>query len=111
MKITKETIPLIEKALDEKLYDPQKEYLVNDGPYWYGGRASGKTTAYCIKLALSDGDPLDMRMSTGELIDIIDPDYGPDTNKRTYIRWFRRCFLEIWEQLKAAGLPVRELRY
>lgn len=106
MKITEEVIPLIEKALDIKLYDGQKEYLVNNGTYWYSfSRASGKTLAYCVKLALSDGKPLDMRKPW----EICDNDYGLPDNKQRYALWFRRFFLDIWHSLKAAGLPVREL--
>lgn len=105
MKIKEEAIPLIEKALDIQLYEPQKEYLINDGSYWYGGRASGKTLAYRVKLALFDGEPLDMRKPW----EICDTDYGPKENEINYSRWFRRFFLDIWHQLKAAGLPVREL--
>jgi len=53
MQITEETIVLIEKALGISLYEGQKQYLLNNGTYWFGGRATGKTLAYCIKLALS----------------------------------------------------------
>lgn len=106
MKITEETISLIERALNIKLYNGQKEYLLNDGTYWYNfGRASGKTLVYCIKLALSDGNPLDMRKPW----EICDPDYGLDENKYNYSRWFRKFFFKIWHSLKDAGLPVREL--
>lgn len=107
MKITEHTIPLIEEALDIQLYESQREYLVNNGSYWYGGRVSGKTLAYCIKLALSDGKPLNMRKPW----EICDDDYGPKDNIYPYSRWFRNFFLKIWEQLKSAGLPVRDVIY
>ena len=108
MKITEEIIPLIEKALDIKLLGPQREYLVNDGSYWYGGRTSGKTLAYCIKLALSDGEPLKME----EPEKFCDIDYGSPENKNRYARWFfRQFFYDVWRRLKAAGLPARELRF
>lgn len=83
MKITEETIPLIEKALNIELYPWQKEWLINDTPfpdicpcllyyfkesivksctYSFDGkrcharnRMTGKTTVHCIDLALSDG--------------------------------------------------------
>ncbi|OPX46411.1 hypothetical protein CLHUN_02270 [Ruminiclostridium hungatei] len=100
MKITEETIPLIEKALDIKLYPGQTEYLFHDGPYWFGGRQSGKTLAYSVKLALSEGEPLNME----EPINFCD---SPHIIK--YSLWFRSFFLQIWQQLKASGLPVRGL--
>lgn len=107
MKITEEAIPLIEKALGIKLYEPQKEYFVNDGTYWFGGRASGKMLAYCIKLALSEGKPLDMR--PGKIINNVDPGYGMENNKSGYAHWFRYFFLDIWHLLKDAGFPVRRI--
>lgn len=107
MKITTNEISMLEKALDIKLYEGQKQYIVNDGSYWYGGRASGRTVAYCIKLALSDGKPLDMR----EPENFCDSDYGPERNKRRYARsYFKRMFLDIQQKLKDNGFKVREIR-
>jgi hypothetical protein len=103
--ITKATIPLIEKALDIKLYDGQRKYLLYDGPYWFGDRRSGKTLAYCVKLALSDGEPLNMKKPW----EICDNDYGPPRNRQRYSGWFRGFFLKIWHSLKDTGLPVREI--
>ena len=97
MQITEETIVLIEKALGISLHEGQKQYLLNNGTYWFGGRATGKTLAYCIKLALSDGEPLDIQKPC----EICDNDYA---------RWFRDFFIKIWISLKDAGLPVRELK-
>lgn len=105
MKITEETIPLIEKALNIRLLKGQMDYLLNDGSYWYGDRGSGKTTAYCIKLALSDGDPLNMKKPK----ELCDDDYGTPHNVDRYSQWFRRFFLDIWHSLKDVGLPVREI--
>lgn len=106
MQITEETIVLIEKALGISLYEGQKQYLLNNGTYWFGGRATGKTLAYCIKLALSDGEPLDIQKPW----EICDNDYGPESNRHSYARWFRDFFIKIWISLKDAGLPVRELK-
>lgn len=60
MKITKELIPHIEKALGITLYEHQTMYLVHDFGI-SGGRRNGKTLAYCIKLSLSKGEPLDLK--------------------------------------------------
>lgn len=106
MQITEETIALIEKALGVCLHEGQRQYLLNNGTYWFGGRATGETLAYCIKLALSDGEPLDIQ----KLCEICDNDYGPESNRHNYARWFRDFFIKIWISLKNAGLPVRELK-
>lgn len=102
MKIIEETIPLIEKALDIRLYPEQTEYLLHNGSYWFGNRRSGKTLAYSVKLALSEGEPINMEKP----LDFCD---SPHIIK--YSLWFRSFFLKIWQQLKFAGLPVRELSY
>jgi len=104
--ISENLLRAVEKVLDIKLYNEQKNYLLNDGDYWFGGRQSGKTTAYCIKLALSDGPPLDMSVS----YKWCDNDCGTPTNKRRYSDWFRGCFLDIWTRLKDAGFMVRDIK-
>ena len=105
MEITEKVIPFIEKALEIRLYEKQKQYILGDGPCRFGGRASGKTTVYCIRLALSDGEPLDMRKPQ----EICDSTYREGNNEPRYAIWFRRYFLDIWQGLKDAGFPVREL--
>ncbi|HHX59144.1 MAG TPA: hypothetical protein GX707_00140 [Epulopiscium sp.] len=122
MTITEETIPLIEKALNVKLYEPQKRYLLGFKAGYGMDRGVGRTFAHCIYLALSDGkdfvvtddrygkvhirgnDPIDARKMERY------SDYG-DGSLRYANRFFKRMFLEIWEQLKSAGLPVREVRF
>ncbi|WP_051461059.1 hypothetical protein [Ruminiclostridium josui] len=132
LKITEEVIHLIEKALDIKLFPWQKDYLVNDTPfpticpclidvfdtenirkscsaYHFDGkrchaigRRTGKTFAYCIQLALSDGEPIDMRK----------PEKYSDHDTLRYARgYFKSMFFDIWDSLNIAGLPVRELIY
>ncbi|MNW43608.1 hypothetical protein D3C74_208130 [compost metagenome] len=48
-------IPIIEKALGFTLHEWQKRYLYT-GEYLVYGRVTGKTAAYCIKLALTYPD-------------------------------------------------------
>lgn len=97
----------VEKALDIKLYDGQKQYLLNENTYWFGGRRSGKTLVYCIKLALSEGEPLDMNHPEK----YIDDDYGNENNRNHYAKYFfRDTFLDIWYQLKESGIKVRDIR-
>ncbi len=104
MKITEDNIPLIEKALNIKLFDTQKQYLLDKCDYWFRGRGTGKTFAYCIKLALSDGKLL--YMERPEIF--CDSDYGPNNNEVIYARgYFKRQFLEVWNRLKYCGFPVR----
>lgn len=98
-------IPLIEKALEVKLYDWQKDWLIN-GKWMPNARGNGKTFAYCINLALSEGKPLNVQRPE----DFCDSDYGPPGNKVRYARaFFRRMFFDVWIQLKDAGFPVRPI--
>ncbi|MCY9539161.1 hypothetical protein M5X00_29430 [Paenibacillus alvei] len=95
------TIPIIEKALGFELHQWQREYL-KTGIYSKFGRVSGRTTAYCIKLALTyQGGPIRIK----DINNLRDEEHGG-----IYPRWFNRFFLKIWECLKDAGLPVVEVR-
>lgn len=109
MKITEETIPLIEKALGFELYEPQKEYLLDEDRYKLrsSGRNTGKTTAYCIRLALSEGEPLDLRKPW-----MFSDDWGVVSDTKQYARqFFRRFFMDIRDKLKESGFPVRKVLY
>ena len=94
----------VETALSIKLTDGQRNYLLHNGPYDFGDRQTGKTTAYCIKLALSEGPMLDLNRPDNWC----DCDYGPPSNKGNYSRWFRTSFLRIWTKLAESGIMVRE---
>ncbi|MFJ7951542.1 hypothetical protein ACIQZG_08445 [Lysinibacillus sp. NPDC096418] len=59
MKITIETIPFIEKALGFKLYDWQRAYLLEESYSEPTGRAVGRTTAYIVKLLLTNDRVID----------------------------------------------------
>jgi len=96
----------IEKALGILLTKRQKAYILASGEYWYGGRGSGKTTAHCIKLALSDGPPLNIDMPEK----FCNFDYGSENNKRAYARsFYAHNFLEIRFKLAKAGFKVRDV--
>lgn len=96
--------PLIEKALGFELHENQKCHLRGDA-YFYHGRAAGRTTAYCIKLALSSGDPLDVSR----------PEHYADmqgelSGYKTYARrFFLNEFMDIREKLKDIGFDVRDV--
>lgn len=59
MKITESMIPLIEKALGFKLYEWQKAYLVGETFKEPTGRRVGRTTAYIVKLLLTNERVID----------------------------------------------------
>jgi hypothetical protein len=106
MEINNEILNKVEETLNIKLFQTQRDYILGEGEYWFGGRASGKTLAYCIKLALSDGEPLNIKKPH----EFCDNDYGHLNNKINYSRWFKREFLDIWYQLRDAGFKVREIK-
>lgn len=101
------TIDLIEHALGFKLYKEQIDYIFHDGPYNYSSlRTTGKTTAHCIKLALSDGQPLN-----GNKPDRwCDIDHGKQ-GLIPYSRWYFSYFMKIREQLRSVRLGVRSVKY
>lgn len=102
MKITEEMLIHIEQALEIKLYEPQKRCLLT-GDYMGHGRGNGKTLVHCIKLALSEGAPLDLRKPEEF------SDYG-DGSRRYARSYYRKVFLDIWHSLNNYGLPVRDIR-
>lgn len=99
-------LTVIELALGITLTEGQKNYIMSDGEYWFGGRQTGKTTAYCIKLALSDGPPLDLEHPEKWC----DSDSGSVGNSIYYGKWFRGQFMDIWTRLKDFGIKVRDLK-
>lgn len=124
-------VRLVEQAIGIKLYPWQIDFIFHDKPFpdicpclVFGGnfvrmaaqrqsntnyycylqnRRVGKTLAYCIKIALSKGEPLNIRR----------PEEFSDYHGNgalAYARgYFRDMFFDVWKKLKAAGLPVREL--
>lgn len=102
MEIQTNHIPHIEKAIGFTLYPHQIDYLM--GASWMmGGRRNGRTIAHCIKLDLSEGEPLDLRKPYKF------SDYG-DGSKRYAYDHYRREFLRVRECLKDYGLPVRDIK-
>lgn len=105
MKITKHHIVHIEKALNFKLYPDVVNYLVNGTPM-PPDRRSGRTTAYIIRLALSDGGPLDYskpwKYSDG---------WELRNHKEYAVTFFLKEFLYIGQRLKDYGFKVREIEW
>lgn len=103
--ITWKMIPEIEKAFGFSLYDWQKDYLLSDGldniPWEVEiGRSNGRTFAYCVKLLLSDGEPINPKLSELER-------YTDEFHGIYYRLWFARYLLEINDTLKKAGFETR----
>lgn len=104
-------ITKIEKALRIKLYPKQIEYLLGTikEPNYDIIRRTGKTTAFCIKLALSDGIPLNLKKpeSFSDAVYCV----GPDHKQRYSKDFFVPEFMKIRERLSECGFKVRDVYY
>lgn len=100
-RINEKMIPFIEQALDIKLWDNQVNYLLK-GSFLTYERRSGRTVAYCIDLALSQGEPLDMKRPW----EFADGNHG----RRYASSYFRKEFLRIRASLEHRGFPVRAIK-
>lgn len=108
MIITEETLSTIESVFDLKLYDTQREWILNNKfTFQPDTRRQGKTFAYCIKLALSDGEEIDMT-TADKVRKYQDMYYRHHTH---YHVFFKQCFYQIYMKLKEAGLPVRKAKF
>ena len=92
-------IPVIEKALGFQLHEWQIRYL-KTGEYIRFGRVTGRTTAYCIRFALTHDKPIRFENIRKHQ----DEDHGWG-----YHLWFERFFFKIWHRLRDAGLPVVDI--
>lgn len=97
MNITKEMIPLIEKAMGFKLYDWQKKYLMGEEHEVPNGRAVGRTTAYIIRLLLTNNKP----------IEIGDVGRYADRSDSHYKHWFKGEVKYIHDKLTDSGLITK----
>ena len=102
MEIKEHHIQHIEKAMGFALYQHQIDYLLGKGRMT-GGRRVGRTVAHCIKLALSEGQPLDLSKPYKF------SDYG-DGSKRYAYDHYKREFLRVRDRIKDYGLPVRDVK-
>jgi len=93
LKITNPEIQriAIEKALNTTLLPDQDQYIFHDNDWLMSrGAGAGKTYAHCIKLAISEGEPLRLREEFSSDYDI-------------------EMFIELWQKLKDAGIVVRRI--
>lgn len=98
--ITWKMIPQIEKAFGFRLYKWQRNYLLGNRRYRTKHRRNGNTFAYCVKLLLSDGEPIKIELlKRGRYADEIHGTY--------YRMWFAQYLLEINDTLRKAGLDTR----
>lgn len=104
MEIKETILPFIEQALEIKLYDDQKHYLLDS--VWFGPRRrGGKTLAYCIKLALTEEE-----LYLGEPEAFADTDSRDPHLSKMYARHiFLREFLTVHKKLKDYGFKVATL--
>lgn len=93
----------IEEALDLKLSPKQKSYISYGGDS-FSGRSVGKTMAYCIRLALSCGDPINITHIDDHINKL-----GFTGNEQYSRKKFKEMFIEIHQRLKQSGFPVREI--
>lgn len=98
MKIDDNTIKRIEQAFGFQLHGWQKDYLLGKTRYRAGGRCNGNTFAYCVKLLLSDGEPIQRRYLSI---------YRDEEHENGYPRWFAGYALEINDKLVKAGFETR----
>lgn len=92
-------MPRIEQAFGIRLYNWQKDYLLGKRDIIYGCN-NGKNFAYCVKLLLSDGEPIKLVDDLFKCRD--EADYGTK-----YCSWFSGYVLEINDKLVAAGFETR----
>lgn len=101
-----EIIRIVEFALKIKLYDWQKAYITGAADYVMPGRVSGKTTAYVVKLCLSEGDPIDLTKRI-EIARYADGSHGPH-----YSDFFKSQLSDIYYELqRIGGLRLRTIYF
>ncbi len=107
--ISVEVLQKIEEALGIELYPNQKNYLMGTGGLGIS-RASGKTLAYCINLALSKGRKLDLK----EPQEYSDEErliyFGKAKHDYYSMTVFLPMFLDVRQKLKDAGFIVRKIK-
>jgi hypothetical protein len=92
-----------EKALGLKLYECQRNYILYGDVICTNERCTGYTTAYCLKLLLTKGEPI-KAWNFEEMYRLADGAHG-----RTYVEHFRRYLSDWYRFLKAKGVEVREV--
>lgn len=98
----------IEEAMGFKLYELQRSYILGEQTYLGydpNNRRRGLTTAHCIKLALSDGEPLNLH----KMHEVCDMQHFDRSQLYRYASWYRDHFLFIRNKLEDHGFKVRKV--
>lgn len=110
------TIRKVEKALGITLYEWQKDFIFHNKHYGAAvsqGRQTGKTLAHCLRLCLSDGEPLNAILvppvpARNEFLKYLGEDGCTVMRSRYFISELRK----VYEQLRAAGgIDLREISF
>lgn len=89
----RKTIKAIESALQIKLTDMQKQYIFGCSEWIPTGRCTGKTTAHCIKICISEGDAIVIRFGR------MPPQFLDGLHTAWYNHFFTGEFLRIYKAL------------
>ena len=101
----------IEQALGFELYEWQRLYIITGIWQPPEGRLHGRTTAYILRLLLDQSKPLLLYELSQVAAYADNPFMGRQYQSvpMQYVGWFRHEIRSIYEQLRAAGVPVREM--
>lgn len=101
----------IEQALGFELYEWQRLYIITGIWQPPEGRLHGRTTAYILRLLLDQSKPLLLYEFSQVAAYADNPFMGRQYQPvpMQYVSWFRHEIRSIYEQLRAAGVPVREM--
>lgn len=99
MKITEDMIPAIEAALGFKLYSRQRAYLLDEAHTLpsRNERKTGRTTAYIVKLLLTNAVPIDIQLEAMKY---------KDRREVSYTHYFRNLMQSIDYKLTKVGFDT-----
>ena len=101
----------IEQALGFELYGWQRLYIITGIWQPPAGRQHGRTTAYILRLLLDQSKPL-LLYEFSQVVAYADNPFMERQYQRVpvhYADWFMREIMDIYERLRAVGVPVREM--
>lgn len=98
------TTKAIEPALHIKLTDMQKQYIFGHSEWTLTERCTGKTTAHCIKICISEGNAIVIRHGR------MPPQFLDCLNTVWYNVFFTNEFLKIYKALSKTNIRLREVK-
>lgn len=112
-RAAKALIKAIEQALGIELYSWQRLYIFSGIWQPPEGRQQGRTLAYILRLLLDQSKPLLLYEQTYVRVYADNPfsDRQHSPVPVHYMIWFGNEIKKIYEQLRAAGVPVREVLF